>query len=495
MARVAFSERPSTLKVLGIGFIALMLFFVWLTYAFFNKTFVKTDDVTVLTSNAGLNLPKNADVKLRGMIVGEVKDIAPSDGGTGVKITVGMKPDLIAKVPEGVTARIVPKTLFGEKYIALIAPKGSSTGEHLRAGDTIQRAVVPIEVEDLLNDLYPLLKAVDPEELSYTLSAVSSALDGRGEKLGRTLVQANDYLEAINPDVPQLVNDVVKLGDVSDQYADEMPRIARTLNNTVFTGNTIVAKRAQLASFFDEGTRLADTLTTFTRTNGDNLVKLADNNAEILEIGAQYSSTFPCFLGAMANVIPRLDSVFRNQTVHINLRTLAEQPNGYQANENASIPPQAQIDALPEADPTNKSTRRGSANRLSDGGKGQVTLPVGLGAVCDQLDAYAKGKDPLNGHIYPGPNPSVYKLVGLKSSHNDKFGTDEDFAQKRAAVDSGLASSGYFSPSLAATDSPSQRKLLKALVANQAGVASNDVPDAAAIMMSPVLRGSAVSEK
>lgn len=494
MARVALSERPSTLKVLGIGFIALMLFFVWLTYAFFNKTFVKTDDVTVLTSNAGLNLPKNADVKLRGMIVGSVKEIEPSKNGTGVTITVGLKPDVIDRVPEDVTARIVPKTLFGEKYIALIAPKNPSS-EHLRAGDTIQRAVVPIEVENLLNDLYPLLKAVDPEELSYTLSAVSSALEGRGEKLGRTLVQANDYLEAINPDVPQLVDDVVKLGDVSDQYADEMPRIARTLNNTVFTGNTIVAKRAQLASFFDEGTRLADTLTTFTRTNGDNLVKLAANGSEILEVGAQYSSTFPCFLGAMANVIPRLDSVFRNQTVHIDLRTLAEQPTAYQPNENASVPPQAEIDALPEADPKNKTTRRGTANRLSDGAKGQVTLPVGLGAVCDQLDTYAKGKDPLNGYIYPGPNPSVYKLVGLKSSHNDKFGTSDDFAQKRAAVDSGLASSGYFAPSLAATDSASQRKVLKSLVANQAGVASSDVPDAAAIMMSPVLRGAAVTQK
>ncbi len=494
MARVAFSERPSTLKVLGIGFIALMLFFVWLTYAFFNKTFVSTDDVTVLTSNAGQNLPKNADVKLRGMIVGSVKEIEPSKSGTGVEITVGLKPDLIDRVPEDVTARIVPKTLFGEKYIALIAPKNPSS-EHLRAGDTIQRAVVPIEVEDLLNDLYPLLKAVDPEELSYTLSAVSSALEGRGEKLGRTLVQANDYLEAINPEVPQLVDDVIKLGDVSDQYADEMPRIARTLNNTVFTGNTIVAKRAQLASFFDEGTRLADTLTTFTRTNGDNLVKLAANGSEVLDVSAQYSSVFPCFLGAMAKIMPRLDSVFRNQTVHINLRTLAEQPSGYSAKERASVPPQAEIDALAEADPRNTETRRAPANRLSDGGRGQATVPVGLGAVCKQLAAYSRGEDPLDGHIYPGPNPSVYELVGLKNSHNNKFGSDDDFKKERAAVDSGLASSGYFAPSLAATDSPSQRKLLKAIVANQADVASNDVPDAAAIMLSPVLRGSAVTQQ
>ena len=113
---------------------------------------------------------------------------------------------------------------------------------------------MPIEVGRYLNDLYPLLDAVDPANLSYTLSAVSTALEGRGKQLGETLVQANSYLQKANPDVPQLIDDLTKLGTVSDGYANAMPDLGRLLRNTVVTGNTIVAKKAQLTAFFDEAT-------------------------------------------------------------------------------------------------------------------------------------------------------------------------------------------------------------------------------------------------
>ena len=45
MAAIPLAERPLSLKVLGALLIAVMLFFVWLTWAFFNKAFVDTEDV------------------------------------------------------------------------------------------------------------------------------------------------------------------------------------------------------------------------------------------------------------------------------------------------------------------------------------------------------------------------------------------------------------------------------------------------------------------
>jgi phospholipid/cholesterol/gamma-HCH transport system substrate-binding protein len=334
MAGTPFLERGSSLKVLGAIFVAMVLFFVWVTYAFFTKAFVDYDNVTLTTDTTGVNLPRNADVKLRGMIVGEVRKVQPD--GERVKLTLGMNPKLIGDVPKGVTAQLVPKTLFGEKYVALIPPTGSAGGAALQAGDTITKADVPIEVETLLNDLYPLLEAVDPASLSYTLSAVSSALDGRGTQLGETLVTLNSYLKKLNPEVPQLVTDVEKLGTVSDAYTAALPDLGRVLRNTVVTGNTVVAKKAQLAAFFDEGTRLADTLTTFTRDNGDNLQRLAKESRPVLETVADYSVTFPCFLKSMATLIPRLDSLYRGGTLHIDVE-LIQQPNAYSADENTSV--------------------------------------------------------------------------------------------------------------------------------------------------------------
>ena len=118
MARIPLAERSGSLRALGVMLVAVMVFLVWLTWAFFNKSFVNYDNVTLTGVKAGLSLPENADIKLRGMIVGEVRDVQVK--GNDVTFTLGMNPKLIDEVPADVTAQIVPKTLFGEKYVSLI---------------------------------------------------------------------------------------------------------------------------------------------------------------------------------------------------------------------------------------------------------------------------------------------------------------------------------------------------------------------------------------
>src|SRR5215217_1380958 len=333
MARTPLLERSGSLKVLGAAFIAVLLFFLWVTWAFFTKAFVDYDAVTLKTDTTGVNLPQNADIKLRGMIVGEVRKVEPD--GDGVKLLLAINPKFTKDIPQGVTAQLIPKTLFGEKYVALIPP-ATDDGESLQAGDTITKADVPIEVETLLTDLYPLLDAVDPANLSYTLSAVATALEGRGKQLGDTLVQANSYLKKTNPDIPQLVDDLTKLGTVSDGYAAAMPELGRLLRNTVVTGNTIVAKKSQLTAFLDEATGLSDTLTDFTKANGNNIKALNKLGRPILETVGEYSTTFPCFLTALHTLIPRLDSAYRGGRLHINIE-LISQPDAYDDNENLSV--------------------------------------------------------------------------------------------------------------------------------------------------------------
>ena len=79
------------------------------------------------------------------------------------------------------TARILPKTLFGEKYVALQVPADPSS-RSIQAGDMIPESQVAIEVEKVLSDLYPLLRTVQPAQLNYTLTALAEALEGRGEQ-------------------------------------------------------------------------------------------------------------------------------------------------------------------------------------------------------------------------------------------------------------------------------------------------------------------------
>jgi virulence factor Mce-like protein len=476
MPRTSVLERTSSIRALGTVFLVMVVFFVWLTYAFFDKQFVSYEPVTITTSKAGVNLPQNADVKLRGVIVGEVRSIVPD--GDGVKMTLGMKPDLLGDVPEGVTAQIVPKTLFGEKYVSLIPPS-ELTGQSLRAGAVIDRAVVPIEVETLLNDLYPLLNAVDPANLSYTLTAVSNALEGRGKQLGETLVTTNRYLNKTNPDVPQLVDDLIKLGEVSDGYAAAMPELGRLLRNTVVTGNTLVAKRAQLSAFFDEGTALANTLTSFTNDNGDNLIQLASDSRPVLDVLGTYAPTFPCFLAGMREIIPRLDSAFRDQKLHINA-TIIKQPTAYGPGE--------------EFDVTTRDFDEASSGPPAKNGK-DVNDKNAATPTCLDLNEIVGNpakQRALSSQENPfSVPPAVYELVNVQADHN-KFNSGNDpSAFNRVAPSNGLMS--IVQPSMGGIDTPTERAALNALFGARAGIAPADVPDLASLLMSPILRGTAVS--
>lgn len=315
-------------RLAGIAFSLLLVAGAWFTYAVFNKSFVDVVHVQLETSRVGMQLPLHADVKMRGVIVGEVRHIDST--GDGAVIDLALDPDRVDAIPADVTARILPKTLFGEKYVELVLPDdaGGDT-ESLAAGDVIEQTVVPVEVEQVLSDAYPLIEAVRPADLAYTLNALSTALEGRGADLGGNLVKLDDLLQQVNPLVPRAIDDLTKLDRVADIYRRVLPDLARTLDHAVLTGNTVVEKREQLAAFLDDVTGLSDTTRAFLEANGDNIIAVSELSEPTLEVLAKYAPEYPCLTQGLVNWIPRMNSVYRDHTFHINLELIPKQPTGY----------------------------------------------------------------------------------------------------------------------------------------------------------------------
>ena len=85
-------------RILGVAFIGLLALSVWLVSAAFTQKFVSFDAVTLTTGSAGMQLPMRADVKVRGVIVGQVNK-AESEG-EGATLTLGIKPDKIESDPQ-----------------------------------------------------------------------------------------------------------------------------------------------------------------------------------------------------------------------------------------------------------------------------------------------------------------------------------------------------------------------------------------------------------
>lgn len=318
-------------RVYGAAFLALCVLFVYLTYAVFTKKFTPYDEVTLQSSKIGLSLPARADVKVRGVLVGEV--LETTTDGDGAKLTLGLYPDMRDSVPADVTGRILPKTLFGEKFVSLEVPDGEAAGaEPIAVGAVIKQSEVAIEVEEVLNDLFPLLRAVRPGDLNVTLNAIATALEGRGDKLGEGLETFNSYLGKLNPEVPALVESLDRLGQVSGVYEDVVPELARLLRNTVKTTQTFESEEDRVEVLFDDVAGFADTTRGFLEENGDNIITLSNQGARILPLLARYSPEYKCFLrGAVASIRPN-ESAFRNKTLHIKLETVP-QPRGYNAGD------------------------------------------------------------------------------------------------------------------------------------------------------------------
>lgn len=325
-------------RVLGLIFIGLMVFGVWSVNAVFTQKFTDFDEVALSARTASLNLPARADVKVRGAIVGQVLKAEPGRGGENATLTLGIDPDKIGQIPDNVTAAILPKTLFGEKFVELQIP-ASASSKSLKDGGTISETELPVEVEQVLNDLFPLLRAVQPAELNYTLNAIATALEGRGEEIGNNIVVLDNYLKELNPDIPALLEDLRLLAQVSGTYADVTPQIAATLRNTVKTGNTLLSREEKLNAFLKDVTAFSGTAERFLNRNGDNLIRLGKLSEPQLALLARYSPSFPCLLEGIVKQMPLLANTFRGNIFHINVEVLPKQPRGYNASDRQLYDP------------------------------------------------------------------------------------------------------------------------------------------------------------
>jgi len=372
-------------KVLGVCFLALLVFGVWLTNAVFTKQFVDYDTVTLESSSIGLQLPERADVKLRGVIVGEVLDFAPTDAG-GATIELGLYPSQVETIPDNVTAEIIPKTLFGEKYVSLQIPDTISP-QHIVAGDVIAQSEVSIEVEKVLSDLFPLLRAVAPADINRTLTAIATALEGRGDRIGENLEILDAYLKRVNPQIPDLVEDLRLTSQVSNLYAEVMPEIAEILRNTVTTGQTFTEKDAAAHQLFQDVAAFSDTARGFLDDNGDNLIRLSQLSRTQAALFAKYAPEYPCLMKGIVNAAKRQAETFRGFTLHINLETLPNQPRGYDRGDTpvngdsrgpscAGLPTPGDTQARPFSSPPNIND---GVNRPT--GKGTSRVAPGFGVL------------------------------------------------------------------------------------------------------------------
>ncbi|MEV5825986.1 MCE family protein [Spirillospora sp. NPDC052242] len=306
-------------RLAGVAFLLVPALLIGLSIAVYDKRFTEVAWVTLRTASAGSEMHPHADVKLRGVVVGEVREI-DSDGRVAT-LRLAIDPDRVPMLPANVSAQLLPTTLFGQRYVALIPPE-RPVAARLDGGSVISqdRSANAIELQRVLDNLYPLLTAVQPAKLAATLTAVSQALDGRGTELGATLVELDAYLKEINPSVPALNRGIRELVQVAHHYEQAAPDILQALNDFSYTSRSIAAQRDDLGRLYASLTDASRNLSDFLHENSENFIRLTAEGRPTLELLREYSPAFPCTLEMLTDFVPLMDEVLGEGTERPGLR-------------------------------------------------------------------------------------------------------------------------------------------------------------------------------
>jgi virulence factor Mce-like protein len=296
-------------RLQGVAFLVVLAMLLGLSVAIYNKAFTDVARVTLETSTAGSQLQEASDVKVRGVIVGEVREVEGTVEGATLELAIN--PEYLEQIPADVTARLLPKTLFGERFVSLEIPE-SPVQDRLADGDVIgeDRTQNAIELQRVIDDMLPLLQAVEPQNLSYTLGAVADALRGRGDSLGANLATTGEYFGEINTVMPELQRDISLLADTADTYDGAAEDLLAVLDNLAVTNTTVVDQQEQLRRTFTVGTSSSNVTAGFLETNERNLISLAASSRPVLGVFAEYSPMYPCLLEGLARSVPRIGETF-----------------------------------------------------------------------------------------------------------------------------------------------------------------------------------------
>ncbi len=436
--------------ILGVTYLLVIAALLLASVQTYRKAMPWQDSVaiTLTTTTPGLELNPLSDVKLQGARVGEVRKIT-SDGEKAV-VHLALDPDKLDLIPANVDARILPKTLFGEKYVDLLLP-GAPSDERIGEGDVIRQSRTSVEIGALFGRLVPILRALEPEKVSVVLNSLAQAVDGRGRKIAATAVQLEELLRRVDPHLDTLTHDFRQLARTADIYADSAPELLRVLGNSAaISRDLLIPKERQFAAFLDTVIGTATISTDVLRENTRNLVTLSGRARPVLRLLDEYAAVLPCTL----DTLHVLDNVATHATgargAFINLR----------------------VDLVTKREPYRNPADL--PNRDNDANVNNLHPYIpSWKPHCPQLPAELYDVKPAKPFTFSGPQavpPSPAERPA------------QDRAQRRAQAPAGRSEQ---SPDVALQEA--REALARALAADALGRPADQVPGYAGLLMAPLL--------
>lgn len=247
------------------------------------------DDVTgLLTGDA---------VKVAGTPVGQVKSIKVVRG----KAVVRMAVDKEVKLPSDSTAAIRWRNVMGQRVVYL--EPGKERGR-LGDGDRVPHTRSAVDLGDIVNNLGPLTRNLDPNQLNKILFSFSQALDGNEQNLSMLTQNLDLLLQTFAARKKTIKGMIDDYETVSDAIATRDRQIAASVDNLESLTQVFANNRKLLENAVVEISGVTTNLNQVLGGNDAQLARIIDNLGK-------FSETFRLNVDQLEKMVQQLPLTLR----------------------------------------------------------------------------------------------------------------------------------------------------------------------------------------
>lgn len=237
MAAVSRERRTRRWTLLRFGlFFAVTATAIVLIAAQIAKVNTEGGYKLIATFDDVSGLLEGDQVKIAGAPVGQVDSIKVVNGRAEVVLEVLEA----VRVPSDTEAAVRWRNAVGQRVVYLVP---GTAPDKLAPGSRIARTASVVDIGELVSDLGPLTKSLDPEQINQLLTATSKSLKGNDKNIPRLLDNVNDITGTVT-ERKELIQALLKdYATVTGVVAKRDKQIGDLVDNLVVLSEAFVRNR------------------------------------------------------------------------------------------------------------------------------------------------------------------------------------------------------------------------------------------------------------
>lgn len=290
---------PSAARLLvtGVCFLTVIAAAATAMIAQSRGVFRSTVAVTAVLADVGDGLPAKSDVKYRGVLVGSVRAVLPSSEPGMNDVELQLDPHFAARIPDTVTARVVPSNVFAVPSIQLL---GDGAAPPLAPGARIaqDRSLATVRLQSALDQLRRIIAAVGRDGTDRTvgmLAVLAEATQGRGANIENAGARLRDIVEQLRTvvSVDAAPSTLDSLSAALRNLRSAAPDLLDALHHSLLPMLTVARDRQQLTDLLTGGISTFSTARTALDNNTGRIIDITTHISPMLGVLGDGAAHFP----------------------------------------------------------------------------------------------------------------------------------------------------------------------------------------------------------